>query len=253
MLVDYHVHPIGHADGEHSKSNLRRFVSQAKKMGVKELGIADHNRYYNDFKPENIQVINEEFTEVELKFGIEMDYTPGEETEIAEFLHQFELDYAIGSIHYLDDWMFDHPDYSDEYNKRDIDVVYERYFNYIAQTAKSGLFDIMGHLDLIKVFDFHPCNDVLEYARPALEVIAKEELCIELNTNGLNKPVEEIYPSHKILQEAYKLEIPVTLSSDAHIPERVGEKLEAAKALLKKIGYTEIATFKNRQRKLVSI
>ncbi|MBM7622583.1 histidinol-phosphatase HisJ family protein [Sporohalobacter salinus] len=253
MLVDYHVHPIAHDDGDHSEDNLREFVKQAKKVGVRELGIADHNRYFDAFQPENIQTINKEFGEVELKFGIEMDYTPGQEEEIAEFLDEFELDYVIGSIHYLGDWMFDHPDYVDEYNNRDIDEIYERYFNYVSQAAKSGLFDIIGHLDLIKVFDFHPCCDILEYAKLVLETIADEDLCIEINTNGLNKPVEEIYPSRKILQEAYNLEIPVTLSSDAHVPERVGEELEMAKEILKEIGYREIATFKKRQCKLISI
>ncbi|ADL13383.1 histidinol-phosphatase HisJ family protein [Acetohalobium arabaticum] len=253
MLVDYHVHPIAHDDGDHSKDNLRKFVKQAKKKGIKEVGIADHNRYHNMFQLDNIQVVNQEFNDVELKFGIEMDYTPGKEEEIADFLTQFNFDFVIGSIHYLGDWMFDHPDYIDEYNNRDIDEVYERYFNYLSQAARSGLFDIIGHLDLIKVFDFHPQSDILEYVGPALQAIAKEKLCIELNTNGLNKPVEEIYPSRKILEEAYKLEIPVTLSSDAHISKRVGENLDSAQDLLKDIGYEKIATFKDRQRKLVSI
>jgi histidinol-phosphatase (PHP family) len=253
MLVDYHTHPIGHDDEDHSKENLRKFVKSAQKKGIKELGITDHNRYHKDFNFENILAINEEFPEVNLRVGIEMDYTPCHEGEIFDFLNKFDLDYIIGSIHYIDDWMFDHPDYIDEYNSWNIDQLYAKYFSQIAQAAGSGLFDIIGHFDLIKVFDYHPEEDVLKYAEFALHTIAKHNLCIEVNTNGLNKPVEEIYPSRKILEKAYELGIPVTLGSDAHLPERVGEKLKEAKELLKEIGYGEIVTIKDHNMEVVGI
>ncbi|MCK8825561.1 histidinol-phosphatase HisJ family protein [Fuchsiella alkaliacetigena] len=253
MLVDYHVHAIGHNEGDHSLANLRQFAIQAQKKEIKELGIADHNRYYRDFNFENIKLLDEEFAELQFKLGIEMDYTPGEEKEIAQFLDRFPLDFVIGSIHYLGDWMFDHPDYIERYKQWDIDKLYAEYFKYVVQAAEAGLFDIIGHLDLIKVFDYHPQAEVLEYAETALQAIAKAGLCIEINTNGLNKPVEEVYPSYELLTRAYQLEIPVTLSSDAHIPQRVGEKLSEMRELIKKIGYTEIATFNNREQELISI
>ncbi|KXS39368.1 MAG: histidinol-phosphatase (PHP family) [Candidatus Frackibacter sp. T328-2] len=253
MLVDYHTHPIGHDDADHSKENLRKFAKSAQEKGIKELGIADHNRYHKAFKFDNIQAVNEEFADVELKIGIEMDYTPLHEGEIFDFLNQFKLDYVIGSIHYIDDWMFDHPDYVDEYDNWNIDQLYAKYFSNIAQAAGSGLFDIIGHLDLIKVFDHHPQEDVLKYAELALQTIADQGLCLEINTNGLNKPVNEMYPSIQLLERAYELDIPVTLSSDAHSPERVGEKLVTAKKMLKEIGYNKLATFKNRELELINM
>ncbi|SJZ32251.1 histidinol-phosphatase HisJ family protein [Selenihalanaerobacter shriftii] len=253
MLVDYHTHPIGHDDADHSKENLRKFAKSAKERGVKKLGIADHNRYHKDFKFDNIRIINEEFSEVDLLVGIEMDYTPGNEGAIFNFLNKLDLDYVIGSIHYIDDWMFDHPDYTNEYDNWNIDQLYAKYFSIINQAAGSDLFDIIGHLDLIKVFDYHPRRDVIEYAELALQTIADNNLCIEVNTNGLNKPIGKMYPSRALLEKAYDLGIPVTLSSDAHSPKRVGENLNMAKNLIKDIGYKEIAAFKDRNMKLIKI
>jgi histidinol-phosphatase (PHP family) len=168
-------------------------------------------------------------------------------------LAQFELDYVIGSVHYLDDWMFDHPDYKETYKQWDNDELYEEYFDCITQAVKTGLFDIIGHFDLIKVFNVRPNKDILELVNPVLEVIKKHDQVIEINTNGLNKPVGEIYPERKILERAKELGIKVTLGSDAHSADRVGENLAKVRELLSDIGYKEFATFSGRERKMVDL
>ncbi|MFO7820070.1 MAG: histidinol-phosphatase HisJ family protein [Halanaerobacter sp.] len=253
MLVDYHIHLLGHEDREGTAADIREFLVQAVEMNVKEIGFTDHNRYYEQFDFELIKEVGKEFPEVEVRAGIEMDYTPGEEEEIANFLAQFDLDYAIGSIHYLDDWMFDHPDYKDEYDQWEIDELYKTYFEYVEGAAKSGLFEMLGHLDLIKVFNFRPASDVVELVTPTLEVIAEEDLVIEVNTNGRNKPADEFYPSRGILEKAYQLGIKVTMSSDAHRADRVGENLAEVREMLLDIGYEKIATFDNQQREMVKL
>ena len=253
MLVDYHTHLLGHEDRAGNADDIREFLAQAEKMNVKELGFTDHNRYYEQFDFDLIKKVAEEFPEVEVRTAIEMDYTPGEEEEIADFLAQFDLDYAIGSIHFLGDWMFDHPDYKDEYDQWDIDELYKSYFERVQGAAKSGLFQFLGHLDLIKVFNFRPATDVVELVTPTLEVIAEEDIVIEINTNGRNKPANEFYPSREILEKAYQLGIKVTMSSDAHRASRVGENLAEVREMLLDIGYQEIATFKNQNRKMIKL
>jgi histidinol-phosphatase (PHP family) len=253
MLVDYHTHLLGHEDREGTADDIREFLAQAVENDIKDIGFTDHNRYYEQFDFELIKEVATEFPEVEVKTGIEMDYTPGEEEEIAEFLAQFDLDYAIGSIHFLGDWMFDHPDYKDEYDDWEIDELYQTYFKRVQGAAKSGLFQLLGHLDLIKVFDFRPATDVVELVTPTLEVIAQEDIVIEINTNGRNKPAEEFYPSRDILEKAYQLGIKVTMSSDAHRADRVGENLAEVRDMLVDIGYEKIATFKNQKRKMVDL
>ncbi|GAB6138712.1 histidinol-phosphatase HisJ family protein [Halanaerobaculum tunisiense] len=253
MLVDYHTHLLGHQDRTGRAEEIREFLEQAVANNLTELGFTDHNRYYEEFDFELVTDVAQEFPELKVKRGIEMDYTPGQEEEIADFLSQFELDYVIGSIHYLDDWMFDHPDYQEYYYNWDLTELYKKYFSYVAQAAESGLYQILGHLDLIKVFGYRPETDVLEIVRPVLKTIAEQDLVIEVNTNGLNKPVEEIYPSRKILEAAYEVGVKVTLGSDAHSAERVGENLALVRDLLLEIGYTEIATFTEQKRKLVKL
>ncbi len=253
MLVDYHTHLLGHLDRYITEENVKEFLQAAGERGIKKLGVSDHNRFHEEFDFATVQKAAAEFPQLEVKAGIEMDYTPGEETEISQFLDQFNLDYVIGSIHYLGDWMFDNADYKEEYQNWDIDELYKEYFNYVKQSAQSGLFDILGHLDLIKVFDFRPEQDVLEIVNPVLEVIAAEDQVIEINTNGLNKPVGEIYPSRKILEQAYDKEVKVTLGSDAHSAQRVGENLAEMREMLLDIGYREVATFSNHQRKMVEL
>jgi len=248
MLVDYHIHLLGHDAREATYDNIEEFVLQAQKMGISKMGFSDHNRYYNQFDFAMIEQVAKDYPEIEINKGIEMDFTPGKEKEIADFLAQFDFDYIIGSLHYIDGWMFDHPKYKDEYEKWEIDKLYQKYYSYVAQAAESGLFDIIGHLDLIKIFNYKPQAGGLKYAVPALETIAENDIVIEVNTNGLNKPVKELYPTAEILAKAYKLGVKVTLGSDAHHHKRVGENLEQVRELLLAIGYEEIASFNQRER-----
>jgi len=253
MLVDYHTHLLGHEDREGTVEDIREFLEAAVANNIKEIGFTDHNRYYEQFDFDLIEEVAQEFPKLKVRKGIEMDYTPGKEKEIKEFLEQFDLDYAIGSIHFLGNWMFDHPDYTDEYDNWDIDELYKRYFERVAGAAKSGLFQLLGHLDLIKVFNFRPKTDVVELVTPTLEVIAQEDITIEINTNGMNKPAKEFYPSREILEKAYELGIKVTTSSDAHRADRVGENLAEVREMLLDIGYTEIATFEDKKRIMVEL
>ncbi|AGB40374.1 histidinol phosphate phosphatase HisJ family [Halobacteroides halobius DSM 5150] len=253
MLVDYHTHLLGHQDRAGTAQEIREFLEQAVKNNIAEIGFTDHNRYYKEFNFDLIGEVAQEFPQLKVRKGLEMDFTPGEEEQINNFLDQFNLDYAIGSIHYLDDWMFDHPDYQDEYQNWDVIELYKEYFSYVKQAAKSGLFQILGHLDLIKVFGYKPEADILKIVTPVLEIIAQEDVVIEINTNGFNKPVSEMYPSREILEQAYDLEVKVTLGSDAHCAGRVGENFAMVKKLLADIGYTKIATFKNKKRKMIQL
>jgi histidinol-phosphatase (PHP family) len=250
MLVDYHTHLLGHQDREGSEDDIREFLREAEKNGVKEIAFTDHNRYHEEFDFNKIKKVAREFEKVKVLTGIEMDYTAGKEKEIAEFLNNFELDLAIGSIHFLDGWMYDHPDYKDQYDDWDSDELYEYYFEQVNQLVESNLFEIVGHLDLIKIFNYRPNKDILEIVTPTLKLIAENEMVMEINTNGMNKPVKEFYPERKVVEKAYELGVKVTMSSDAHRAERIGENLKRVRKELLEIGYREIATFENRKRKM---
>jgi histidinol-phosphatase (PHP family) len=118
--------------------------------------------------------------------------------------------------------------------------------------AESRHFDIVGHLDLIKVFKFLPTDPIEVIAAPAMEAIKRADMAIELNVAGYRKPVAEPYPSETLLKMARELDIPVTFGSDAHKPEQVGLYREKIESFARSAGYSECALYRNRIRELVT-
>jgi histidinol-phosphatase (PHP family) len=163
-----------------------------------------------------------------------------------------DVDYMIGSIHFLGEWGFDNPEFNHEYKNRNIDDIWQEYFDNIEAMAKTGYFDIVGHLDLMKVFNFIPKKDIRGIAVNALKAIKKSNMVVERNTAGLRKPCKEIYPNPTLLEMAYELDIPITFSSDAHAIGQVGYKYAEAIKLAKNIGYTQAVTFNQREKELIT-
>ena len=114
--------------------------------------------------------------------------------------------------------------------------------------AKSGYFDIVGHLDLIKVFKFLPKKDIKSIAQNSLKAIKKSGMTIEINQAGFRKPIKEQYPSISILELAFELDIPITFGSDAHSVEQVGYKYDSVIKIAKDIGYAKCLYFKSREK-----
>jgi len=247
MKVDYHVHALGHLEFAHTAAHLERVLTAAREAGVQEIGLADHDEYAKHFCLSVVQEVAACFPDLQVRQGVEVDYQPEREEEIRTILDHHPWDFIIGSVHTVDGWPFDHPDYREGYDRWDADELYKAYYRGIAQAADTGLFDIIGHLDLIKVFGCRPRADRLALARPALEAIRDLGLCVEVNTNGWYKPVGEVYPEEQLLQESQKLGIPVTTSSDAHSPDQVGRDLDRARIFLHKAGYKTVTTFQHRQ------
>ncbi|MDI3547592.1 MAG: histidinol-phosphatase family [Halanaerobiales bacterium] len=248
FLVDYHTHPYAHGEDKvkpaHKISHLKNFISKAEVRGVRILGFSDHDRFLNEINWNNLQKIKDK-SNTEVCLGIEFDYRPEKEERIRKLIADLTLDYTIGSVHAIGDWEVDHPDYIEEYDRRNITESYYQYFDLVRKAALSGLFNIIGHLDLIKIFGFKPADvDIISIVEPVLKTIKDMELVIEVNTNGFNKPVKEQYPSEEVLRRAYELGIPVTFGSDAHGPERVGERIKEVARLIKKIGFKEVAIFR---------
>lgn len=253
MLVDYHVHTLGHDAFYVEESEIARYYETALARGVKELGIADHDYYYTYFQPERILAQARRFPELTVRVGIEVDYIPGREAEIRALLGAQPLDFVIGSVHQVDGFSFDVDTNIPQYADWETTDLFRRYYACVAQAAASGLFDIIGHLDLIKIFNFVPPQDAINLALPALAAIADAGLCIELNTNGRHKPAHDFYPTQALLEECSRLGIPLTLGSDAHRPQDAGRDIHLAATLAWRAGYRKIAIFSNRRRFLVPL
>ena len=164
-----------------------------------------------------------------------------------------EVDYLIGSVHFINKWGFDNPEFIGGYHNRDLDELWLEYFTAIEDMANSKHFDIVGHLDLLKIFNFLPKRDIVELAIPALEAIKNANMAIELNAAGLRKDINEQYPSIPLLKKAKELKIAITFGSDAHQPSQVGFKREELIGLAKTVGFDEAVYFENRKIKVVKI
>ena len=248
MLVDYHTHPLGHRGGCYTEEMLEQYLATAQEQQIEEIGLSDHDEYCQGTDFELVAALAVRFPALKVKNGMEFDFRPGRERKIASIAGRLPFDYLIGSVHEIGDWMFDHPDFQAFYSQWDINELYRTYFSLVEELARSSLFDIVGHFDLIKVFGYRPAGPVLPLAVPALQAIRQARLTVEVNTGGGYKPCAEIYPAAELLQKCYELDIPVTLGSDAHEAEEIGRDLAAARQLLYRIGYRRLSTFSRRRR-----
>jgi histidinol-phosphatase (PHP family) len=257
MKIDIHNHTVlcNHAEG-----SVDAYVEQAISSGIDVFGFSDHAPMH--FDPEYRMSFDqmEEYRQMVLDaktryagkitvlFGYEVDYLPG---YMDERILNADVDYLIGSVHFIDKWGFDNPEFIGRYEHEDINEIWREYFGLVEEMANSRRFDIVGHLDLIKVFKFMPTEPVGEIAAAAMRAIREADMAIELNVSGYRKPIGEAYPSRELLEMAFALGIPITFGSDAHKPEQVGLFREEAEALAKAVGYTRCATYSSRVRKLV--
>lgn len=265
MLTDYHNHL---ENGTLSLDYLKKFTDAAARKGIESFGISEHayhfyqtadilqnpwvnERRFYDMK-DYVNVFHEAWSnDIDVKMSIEMDYTPGKHGEMAKFINGYSFDYVIGSIHWVGDFGIDLAEFRKEWDKRDLYDVYRKYFDQVVTLAQSNLFDIVGHLDLVKIFKYVPQDEefLLEQYDRAANALAESKTCVEISTAGLRKPVGELYPDKRLLQKCYEKNIPIVLSSDAHFPEHVGADFEKAIDLAREVGYQSIMTFSKGERK----
>ncbi|HET8755561.1 MAG TPA: histidinol-phosphatase HisJ family protein [Solirubrobacteraceae bacterium] len=274
MLTDYHLHlrpdeRENTAERFFTPANAERYREAAEKRGIAELGVSEHiyrftaaleiwqhpfwQRYAHDDLDDFCGYVREE---TDLKLGIEMDFVAGREDRIANLLDARDWDYVVGSVHFLRDHSLDTEEYSVWGAGESPERIWRRYFQTVAESARSGLYDIIAHPDLVKVWGRatpQPDGDRRRYYEPAVEAFLDADVAVELSTAGWRKPVAEQYPSLPFLEMLVDAGCPIALSSDAHQPEQVGFEYERAVELLESVGVREIAVFEGRERRLEPI
>lgn len=257
MKADLHNHTVlcNHATG-----TVNEYVEAAIACGTEFFGFSDHAPMHYDpayrmtfeqmaLYESWVKEAQEKYAEqINVLLGYEIDYLPGymDESVLAR-----KCDYLIGSVHFIDDWGFDNPEFIGRYEGLDIDDVYRRYFSLVETMALSGRFDIVGHLDLLKVFKFLPTQDIRALAEGALKAIKKANMTIEINVSGYRKPIAEAYPSPLLVELIAEMEIPITFGSDAHNKEQVGLYTAEAEALARSVGFEKCAIYRGRDREMI--
>ena len=261
-LFDYHNHTYlcGHATG-----TAEEYVVAAIRLGLTEIGISDHIPMYwlsEDKRDPTIAMSEDKvesyvdtvlslktvYPEITIRLGIEADYIPGSEEKLERLLEQYPWDYVYGSVHFIGDWGFDNPEYAHRYEEWDLLELYEKYFEIIASAARSRLFDIIGHIDVIKKWGHEPQESPIELYKHVADVIAESGLAVELNTAGYRKPVGKLYPSGDLLRELVSREVDFVLGSDSHQPSEVGYRLEDAISEAKAYGAIRLVGFSQRRK-----
>jgi histidinol-phosphatase (PHP family) len=270
VLTDYHVHLRPDEDDTpaaryFTAANAENYRTVAQERGIAELGVAEHihrftqaldvwqhpwwRRWARDDVDAYCAFVREE---TDLRLGIEADYVAGAEDRLANFLDEREWDYVVGSVHFVRDEAVDMENWSVWGRGESAEKVWRRYFETLAEAARTGLYDIRAHPDLVKVWGTDapvPEGDLRRYYEPAIEGFLEGGVAVEVSTAGLRKPVAEIYPSRGFLELAVEARLPVALSSDAHLPDQLGYRYEEAVALLEQVGIGELSVFERRERR----
>jgi histidinol-phosphatase (PHP family) len=192
-----------------------------------------------------------------LALGIEADYVGGAEDRMASLIEAREWDYVIGSVHFLGNQALDQRGGWDVWRGGgDPEKIWMRYFETLGEAARSGMFDILAHPDLVKVWGTGaplPRRDLRFYYDAAMDGIADSDVAIEVSTAGLRKPVGEIYPAPAFLEMCLEAGRPVALSSDAHTPNDLAYRYDEALEYLESLGIDRLAVFEGRKRRLEPI
>jgi histidinol-phosphatase (PHP family) len=258
-ITDYHIH----TDFSDGRSAPEDFAAAAIKAGLDEIGFSDHltltgenqkwsidpgrlPEYFN-----RIHDLGRNTQHIKILAGIEADYLPGKENEIQGILTSYPFDYVLGSVHYMGTETVDLG--REFYEGKNIDRLFENYFQLVAAAAASGLFDIIAHPDLIRIYGYRYSKDPVPLYRNLAKTFRSHDVAFEINTNGRNKPLGDFYPDRRFLHLFAEEGVPLCINSDAHMPSRVGQHFSEARQLALDAGFTETALFSNRKRTMIPL
>jgi histidinol-phosphatase (PHP family) len=268
VLVDYHMHLRWPDDGltaRYSADRAEEYVAQARRVGIDEIGFSEHLYYFrqtrdlweipwmlerclDDLDEYVDAVVEAKGRGLPVKLGLEVDYFPGIEAELAELLEPYPWDYVLGSVHFVDGFPVDQEPAL--VHKLPVGEAWRRYFVWLRNAARSGLFDSLAHPDLVKIFAMRAPDDETHYLHvETADAIEAAGVCVEVSAAGLHKPVGELYPDRELLAACSERGVPITLASDAHRPEHVGRDVDRAAAFASDVGYETITIFDRRERR----
>jgi histidinol-phosphatase (PHP family) len=270
VLTDYHLHLRpdeldATAEDYFTEENAARYLEAAGDAGIAELGVSEHvyrftaalevwdHELWQRYGVGDLDAYCEFVRSTPLRLGIEMDYVPGREDRIASLLDARDFDYVVGSVHFVGDYEVDHDEYDIWETGREPDEIWRRYFETLSEAVRTGLYDIVAHPDLVKVWGHArplPERDPRFYYEPLVEAIAETGTVVEVSTAGLRKPAGELYPAPALAQMCLEAGADFALSSDAHTPEDVGYGYEQAVAVMTEWGLEQICVFERRKRRL---
>jgi histidinol-phosphatase (PHP family) len=269
VLVDYHMHlrerPEDGGPGRYSADRAEQYVEQAGAREIDEVGFSEHVYHFRQtdglweipwMRERCTDDLDEYVGAVEdakgrglpVKLGLEVDYFPGIERELADVLEPYRWDYLLGSVHFVDGFPVDQE--PGLVHRLPTGEAWRRYFVWLRNAARSGLFDSLSHPDLVKFFGRRAGEEEMHYMHlETADAIEAAGVCVEVSAAGLHKPVGELYPDRGLLEACHERGVPITLASDAHEPAHVGRDVDRAAAFAREVGYETVTVFERRSRR----
>ncbi|MDW8344899.1 MAG: histidinol-phosphatase [Verrucomicrobiae bacterium] len=260
IVGDYHMHT---PRCKHATGPIAAYAEAALKLGLSEIGFSDHSPL-PDGRGANVRMAPQELpayveevlalreqyrSRLTIRLGLELDFVIGLESFNEKLVTAYPWDYVLGSVHYLDpdcrlsSWPANYRGNHDE--------LFERYFALVRQMARSGLVDVVAHLDVVKRCGTPPGPQHRKLIETTLDEIAHAGVALEINTSGYRHPelrTPEPYPSFNIIAAALQRDIPLQVNSDAHDPSHVGMQFQMVTEQLRRTGCRSLVRFERRER-----
>lgn len=248
LPLDAHLHTeLSHDSDVH----IDEYARQAMERGIAELAITDHV----DFSPTAPGFGSTTFAQreryvreaaarwadhgVTIRFGVEITWDSAWEAAIRSHLATSAYDFVIGSVHIYRDSVYAEDNVASWVAGRPLAEVMAPYFDEVVRGARSGLFDVMGHIDFVKRFlvpHVTPADlaGAPELYEPILDALIEGGTGLEINTSGWRTPAAESFPSPAIVARFHeKGGRAITIGSDSHRPEQfawaLGDGYDAAR------------------------
>jgi len=273
-MINYNLHQ--HTLFSDGKETPKKFIEKAIELGFSQVGFSEHSPlpFSNPFSLKEEQVgdyvnaiehLKDQFGhQIEIFRALEMDYIPGVSEDFNFWRKKCETDYLIGSVHLVKPdntdalWFTDGPDYKiydaglQQFFGGDIRKAVKTFYHQTNRMIESQTFEIIGHLDKIKMHNrgrFFTEDErwYRKLVEETLELVRNKNLIVEVNTRGLYKKTSDsLFPDHQTLKRVKELKIPVIVSSDAHHPDEIKKGFQYAEKRLLELGFKEIMTLNNK-------
>jgi len=286
-LSDYHVHIHPHREtpgapppGEFPADYIDRYVEVAVSRGADEVAFVEHLyrcvesqsalgqwwksdpnshlvREMNEIMARELDMSLDRYVDAILaakvrglpvKLGLEVDYEPRTVQKVIDLIAPYPWDYLVGSVHWIGAWWFLRPSSPAEFARRGVQRAFEEYFDLATALAETGMADSLGHVDVIKVAGLLPDTDMRHLWEPTVEATANSDMAVEISSQGLLRPIKEIYPAPALLDLFHAAGVPITLGSDAHTPDESAFGYDEIVAEARRAGYSEYLRFDARRR-----
>ena len=268
MKFDLHTHHYrcGHAQGE-----ISDYIEAAIAAGLDVIGISDHSPYFGseeehpqpliamtkkefpNYVAEVLQLKEQYRGKIEVLLGVESDFFPEFSSIYQGVYANYPFDYIIGSVHLTNGLSIFN---RNRWNKLTPDqhiMEKETYYDLIAHSARSSMFQILGHIDAMKGFYPEFSNIRTNKVDQTLKIIGECGIAIEINTSGKTKDCGGWYPSDEMLERALYHGVEVTFGSDSHIPSRIADDRDLVQQRLMEIGYKQWVFFRQKVKQVVPL